>query len=165
MPSRANLATAVLGFTVAVLCATPSLADCKGAVEGARVCRDGIVTVCSAGEMLQTVLSCKMGSGDAREMTAVPPEHAAGPRQIAIRTAVYRAGSVAMDFVYRLRALCDGKPNCALTGDSALLQGDPMPRQSGQFSVIYACVAAWGDSESRQVVFAKGAAETLDCRE
>ncbi len=163
-----------LAFCAGLLAATPSLADCdhagQTAAEGARVCQGGVVSVCSAREWLGTTLTCPVQpNGPARPLlTPMAAPAASGTPQpflIHVLNARYRAGDGATDFVFALRGLCDGKEICVLPADTRLLQGDPAARQRGTFNVIYACTTGFGTRDTKQAVFAKGAQETLTCRE
>ena len=155
-----------LAFALGVLAATPALADCdhagQMAAEGARVCQGGVVSVCSAHEWLATTLTCPLQPNGPAAPLITPMAQTA---LIHILNARYRAGAGAIDFVFALRGLCDGKETCVLPTDTRLLQGDPAPRQRGTFTVLYACATGLGTRDTRQAVFDKGAAQTLSCRE
>ena len=166
---------AIAAGAVILLCmtATPSLADCtlpgRSIAEGTRVCQGEVVNVCSAGEMLATTLTCKIPPGGEGEIVVALPGHHretvdAVPIStlIHVKAASYRAGGTAMDLAYRLREMCDRRQTCTVTGDAKLLQG--APRGRGQFNVVYACLSNTGESDTKQVVFAMDAAQTLDCR-
>lgn len=163
---------AVLAVGIGLFCATPSFADCitggQTAIEGGRVCQAGVVSVCSAHEWLRTTLTCPLQPGGAPQPLITPmPVAAAAPAgaRIHIVNARYRAGDTGTDFVFALRALCDGKAICALTGDTGLLQADPAPRLRGTFNVIYACSTGFETTDTKQAVFAKGTPQTLRCGE
>jgi hypothetical protein len=130
-------------------------------MEGGRACQGGIVSVCSANTWLQTALTCAAKPGDAAQPLVPPPP----PQRLLIHVlaARYRAGDAVSDFVFALRQRCDGKVVCVIGGD--LLQNDPAPHLRGTFTIAFSCTTGFDTRDSKQVVFAKDAPQTLSCRE
>ena len=160
---------ALLAFAVTLIFSTPSRADCdhdgQKTAEGARVCQAGVVSVCSTGAWLQTLLTCPVQPNGPAQALMSPAPASPPVAVIHVLTASYRAGNSGTDFVYALRALCDGKPACTMTADSRLLGSDPAPRQPGQFSVIFACTTGFETVDTKHLTFAKGPPQTLSCGE
>ncbi|HXC57372.1 MAG TPA: hypothetical protein VNU97_18875 [Rhizomicrobium sp.] len=156
---------AALAFGLGCFAATPCLADCDSgghkAIEGGRVCQAGVVSVCSAGAWLQTVLTCAASPDGADKplMTQAP----GSATRIHVLNARFLAPRGALDLTFAARSLCDGKPACTL--GAAQLLGAASPRGQGTFNIGYACTTGFETRNAQQAVFAASQSQTLSCGE
>jgi hypothetical protein len=133
---------------------------------GALICQAGQLSQCSQGRWLPQAKSCAPETILPQSAPPAAPAVmvAAAPFLLKILTANYTVGSVGTDVVFKLRALCEGKSACRVAGDAGFLQNDPAPGQRGHFSIKYVCSTGFRNQDAEHVVFAKGAAISLDCK-